>query len=115
MSDYTPDYYFDAVGRRRKLSESTMNQIRKAYANGATTGELAQAYGITKTLVGTVCYNTARKADLAKEARFFVRYVDAQGRRRQAAYTSYRSAVSSAYRLQQKGYRLDYISPKDGD
>lgn len=63
MPKHSVDYYLDSVGRRRKLSHGAMESIRRAYANGDSTADLAAAYGVSTSLIRTVTYNTARNAD----------------------------------------------------
>lgn len=60
---YSVDYYLDSVGRRRKLSHGAMESIRRAYAKGGKTADLAEAYGVSTSLIRTVTYNTARETD----------------------------------------------------
>jgi len=63
---YKADYYLDAVGRRRKLSAGAMLSIQEAFASGAKTSDLADAYGVSTTTIRTITYLTARRTDLDK-------------------------------------------------
>jgi hypothetical protein len=58
------EYFLDAVGRRRKLSAGAMRQIQAEYANGIPVPDLAEAWGVSTSLVRTVVYSTPRNADL---------------------------------------------------
>jgi hypothetical protein len=63
MPKYSADYYLDSVGRRRKLSHGAMQNIQRAYADGESTADLAEQYGVSVSLIRTVTYLTARKTD----------------------------------------------------
>lgn len=69
----TAEFFYDSVGRRRKLSDNTMRDICKQFRNGSKVGDLAFAYGVSKALIYTITYNTPRQADFdserAREAR----------------------------------------------
>lgn len=60
------DYFMDSVGRRRKLSDGAMRQIRSEFADGAKTGDLAEAWGVSTSLIRTITYDTARYRDMKK-------------------------------------------------
>lgn len=60
---YSVDYYLDSVGRRRKLSHGAMESIRRAYSEGEKTADLADAYGVSTSLIRVITYSTARKTD----------------------------------------------------
>jgi hypothetical protein len=64
--DFKAPSYFDAVGRRRKLSAGAMQAICNDYAAGATPRELAVRYGVSRSLILTVVYHTPRNRDLPK-------------------------------------------------
>lgn len=63
---FTAPAFLDAVGRRRKLSQGSMQAIMNDFADGMTTGELAQTYGVSTSLIRTICYHVPRKQDLDK-------------------------------------------------
>jgi hypothetical protein len=63
---HTAEFFLDAVGRRRKLSAGAMAQIQREYAHGIPVGDLAEAWGVSTSLVRTVVYSTPRNADLEK-------------------------------------------------
>lgn len=50
--------FWDAVGRPRKLSNGAMLSMMDDFAHGATTRQLAEAYGVSTSLVRVVCYHT---------------------------------------------------------
>jgi hypothetical protein len=60
------EYFLDAVGRRRKLSAGAMRQIQTEYAHGIPVPDLAEAWGVSTSLVRTVVYSTPRDADVEK-------------------------------------------------
>lgn len=67
------DFYLDSVGRRRKLSAGAMRDIRRAFWEGTTTLELAEAYRVSTSTIRMVCYSTPRRRDqqrLGMEVRF---------------------------------------------
>lgn len=61
---YQAGYHIDAVGRRRKLSAGAMEAIRKEFYNGAPAKTIAREWGVSVSLILSVCYNTPRKRDL---------------------------------------------------
>ncbi|ALY08588.1 hypothetical protein BENNIE_52 [Arthrobacter phage Bennie] len=63
---YKAEYFYDSVGRRRKLQDSAMARIREEFADGVPTSLIASEWGISVALVRTICYNTARKRDQDK-------------------------------------------------
>lgn len=64
---YSPgDFYLDSIGRRRKLSDGAMRDIRRLFYEGDTCVEIAKAYQVSVSLIRTVCYSTARKRDLVR-------------------------------------------------
>lgn len=65
---YNSEYYIDFVGRRRKLSGGAMRDIQMSFAKGAKTADLAEAYGVSTSLIRCVCYSTPRDADLERMA-----------------------------------------------
>lgn len=65
---YNSNYYIDFVGRRRKLSGGAMKDIQMSFAKGAKTASLAEAYGVSTSLIRMVCYNTPRDSDLDRIA-----------------------------------------------
>lgn len=55
--------YYDAVGRPRKLAAGAMEAIKREYSRGAvTTRELAERYGVSVSLILTICYFTPKGA-----------------------------------------------------
>lgn len=60
---YSVDYYLDSVGRRRKLSHGAMESIRRSYAKGDKTADLAEAYGVSTSLIRVITYSTPRETD----------------------------------------------------
>lgn len=64
---YSPgDFYLDSIGRRRKLSDGAMKDIRQMFYEGHSGPEIAKAYRVSVSLIRTVCYSTARKRDLQR-------------------------------------------------
>lgn len=63
---FSADYYFDAVGRRRKLSAGAILSLQREFRTGAKTSDLAATYGVSVSLVRTITYNTPRESDLTK-------------------------------------------------
>jgi hypothetical protein len=59
-SHHEPRYY-DAVGRPRKLASGAMTAIQREFKRGASTRELASRYGVSVSLVLTICYFTPKK------------------------------------------------------
>lgn len=55
---YKADFYTDHVGRRRKLSHGAMLRIMSEYASGTPTRQLALEWGVSTSLIRTVCYHT---------------------------------------------------------
>lgn len=53
--------FTDHVGRPRKLSSGAIIAITEDYAEGAKTSELAKIYGVSTTLIRTICYHTRVK------------------------------------------------------
>lgn len=60
----TAEFFYDSVGRRRKLSDNTMASIRKQFREGAKVSWLALTYGVSTGLIRTITYDTPRQADL---------------------------------------------------
>lgn len=53
--------YFDSVGRPRKLAAGAMEAIQREFERGGvTTRELGERYGISPSLVLTICYFTPK-------------------------------------------------------
>ncbi|AOT24081.1 hypothetical protein SEA_SUPPI_53 [Arthrobacter phage Suppi] len=63
---YKAEYFYDSVGRRRKLQDAAMAKIREEFADGVPTSLIASEWGVSVALVRTICYNTARKRDQDK-------------------------------------------------
>lgn len=70
MSRKDDGYFYDSVGRRRKLSRGAIHAIQKLYADGTKVAELAQQFNVSKTTISAVVYMTPRKLDMGplKEA-----------------------------------------------
>jgi hypothetical protein len=57
------DRYYDAVGRPRKLAAGAMQAIMREYRSGKFTAkQLAERYGVSVGLIGTICYHTPKRA-----------------------------------------------------
>ena len=55
------DRYYDAVGRPRKLAAGAMAAIQREFRKGKfTTKQLAERYGVSVSLILTICYHTPR-------------------------------------------------------
>lgn len=52
--------FYDAVGRPRKLAGGAMKAIQREFEHGVPTRELAERYGISVSLVLTICYHTPK-------------------------------------------------------
>lgn len=52
--------YFDAVGRPRKLAAGAMTAIQREFKKGIGTKVLAERYGVSVSLVLTICYHTPK-------------------------------------------------------
>lgn len=62
MSDqFKAPVYTDYVGRPRKLSAGAIRAVTKDYYNGVATKDLAERYGVSRSLILTICYHTPRK------------------------------------------------------
>jgi hypothetical protein len=68
-------YFYDSVGRRRKLSDVQMRTVRRLFAEGAKVVDLAERFGVSPSLISNITYNTPRDADVERmrEARSDVR------------------------------------------
>lgn len=63
------DRYYDAVGRPRKLAAGAMQAIMREYRSGKFTAkQLAERYGVSVGLIGTICYHTPKRAPLRRPA-----------------------------------------------
>ncbi len=60
--------YVDHVGRARKLSHGAIQRIMEDFAEGEAVRVLAEAYGVSTSLIRMVTYNTPRKSDLDRMA-----------------------------------------------
>jgi AraC-like DNA-binding protein len=67
-AEYRAEYFYDSVGRRRKLSAGAILRIQQEFADGMSTSQIAQEFGVSRSLVLICCYNTPRKSDLEKLA-----------------------------------------------
>lgn len=52
--------YYDAVGRPRKLASGAMTAMQREFRHGVPTRELASRYGVSVSLVLTICYHTPK-------------------------------------------------------
>lgn len=52
--------FFDAVGRPRKLAAGAMSAIMREFQKGESTRDLAERYGVSVSLVLTICYHTPK-------------------------------------------------------
>lgn len=64
----TEERYFDAVGRARKLAAGAMKAIQREFENGVATRELAERYGVSVSLILTICYHTPKGQPLRRPA-----------------------------------------------
>jgi hypothetical protein len=59
------DRYYDSVGRPRKLAAGAMKAIMREYRSGKFTAkQLAERYGVSVGLIGTIVYHTPRGTGL---------------------------------------------------
>lgn len=58
--------YFDAVGRPRKLAAGAMKAMQREFEAGIPSRELAERYGVSISLVLTICYHTPKGAPLRR-------------------------------------------------
>jgi uncharacterized protein (UPF0248 family) len=65
------DFYYDAVGRRRKLSAGAMKDIQRQYADGIPSADLAAQYSVSRTTITNVVYSTIRKTDIARIQKWY--------------------------------------------
>lgn len=61
VQNYKAPIYIDHVGRPRKLSEGAMIAIMYSYKNGEKTRALAESYGVSTSLIRTICYHVERR------------------------------------------------------
>lgn len=66
VTGFSAEYFTDSVGRRRKLSHGAMVRIREQFADGERIHKLAEAFGVSTSLIRCVVYDTARNADLER-------------------------------------------------
>lgn len=59
--DFKAKTFTDYVGRPRKLSGGSIVAITKSYYEGKSTRDLAEEYGVSRSLILTICYHTPRK------------------------------------------------------
>jgi hypothetical protein len=53
--------FYDAVGRPRKLAQGAMTAIQREFRKGnLTTKELAERWGVSVSLILTICYHVPR-------------------------------------------------------
>lgn len=69
----TSEYFYDSVGRRRKLSDNTMRDIQRQFREGVKVTFLALTYGVSASTIRAITYSTPRQSDYdserAREAR----------------------------------------------
>lgn len=53
--------YYDSVGRPRKLASGAMTAMQREFRHGTPTKELASRYGVSVSLVLTICYHTPKE------------------------------------------------------
>jgi hypothetical protein len=58
--DHRGDRYYDSVGRPRKLASGAMTAMQREFQHGVPTRELASRYGVSVSLVLTICYHTPK-------------------------------------------------------
>jgi hypothetical protein len=58
--DHRGDRYYDSVGRPRKLASGAMTAMQREFQHGTPTKELASRYGVSVSLVLTICYHTPK-------------------------------------------------------
>lgn len=59
-SEHHDTRYYDSVGRPRKLASGAMSAMQREFQHGTPTRELASRYGVSVSLVLTVCYHTPK-------------------------------------------------------
>jgi hypothetical protein len=52
--------FYDSVGRPRKLAAGAMSAMQREYKKGIGTKELAERYGVSRSLVLTIVYFTPK-------------------------------------------------------
>ena len=57
MSYFQLDFYTDDVGRRRKVSPRDQRTVILLWMDGHSAREIAEAFGISDSLVRTICYH----------------------------------------------------------
>ena len=55
-------FFTDHVGRPRKLSHGAIQAVMREYAAGAATRTLAERYGVSTSLIRTICYHVRRES-----------------------------------------------------
>lgn len=58
---HNQNYISDITGRRRKLSDGAMIDIRDQYEYGAKVSSLAKEYGVSTNTISSVVYWTRRR------------------------------------------------------
>lgn len=59
-------FFYDSVGRRRKLSQLQILKIQALFAEDAKVSDLAERFGVSVSLIRTITYTTARNRDLER-------------------------------------------------
>lgn len=59
-SEHHDTRYYDSVGRPRKLASGAMTAMQREFQHGTPTRELASRYGVSVSLVLTICYHTPK-------------------------------------------------------
>lgn len=65
------DFYYDAVGRRRKLSGGAIKDVQQQYADGVSSADLAAQYQVSRTTISNIVYNTIRKTDIPRIQKWY--------------------------------------------
>jgi hypothetical protein len=53
-------YYTDDVGRRRKLTPGAQHEVMRMWMAGESARMIADTFGISTSLVRTICYHTRK-------------------------------------------------------
>jgi hypothetical protein len=56
----TEERFYDAVNRPRKLAAGAMSAIQREFEKGTPTRDLAERYGVSVSLILTICYHTPK-------------------------------------------------------
>lgn len=67
MADFSLEFYTDDVGRRRKVSPRDQRTIIVLWLDGHSSRSIAEAFGISTSLVRTICYHVRQGERVYKE------------------------------------------------